>query len=467
MVKKTDVSFVMTVYNKAYYLPSVLTALLGQSGLENPEFIFIDDHSSDESVDIIKKYTQGISNVTIIANEDNRGISPRINQGIALAKGEFVRMLDSDDIFPLDSTEIMLKLARKHQADMVYGCFVKTGKEPAALEREKTGEFQYKYNEDALSTVLTGRFTRMGQLIKTEVLKKAHGADERVFIQDESIPLRAAVYALGIIKMDANVVLVPKEIGNFSGNKLQLDHDRFMAALGIDSMVKKEYRDYFNFHDMIVSCQKRLKEDGCVLRIGFPNDNSYPILKKGLRHKDIGRLTTYCMIRNIGAVKPSLAFLNSISRLGGRLQYLISFLSVGKKVYHYKYHKDRESFDAVRYKWFGGDYRKVEKKGIHFVYKIMPYKGVDTAFLLDVWPLSRTSFEMAVRHIYKHERKKIDMILYVGSLSFTPWGLWTIPHRYEPKHFNFTCNPLTKGYFDESLYDIRNWEVNLSNYDLL
>lgn len=245
------------------------------------------------------------------------------------------------------------------------------------------------------------------------------------------------------------------------------DHDRFMAALGIDSMVKKEYRDYFNFHDMIVSCQKRLKEDGCVLRIGFPNDNSYPILKKGLRHKDIGRLTTYCMIRNIGAVKPSLAFLNPISRLGGRLQYLISFLSVGKKVYHYKYHKDRESFDAVRYKWFGGDYRKVEKKGIHFVYKIMPYKGVDTAFLLDVWPLSRTSFEMAVRHIYKHERKKIDMILYVGSLSFTPWGLWTIPHRYEPKHFNFTCNPLTKGYFDESLYDIRNWEVNLSNYDLL
>ncbi len=233
MVKKTDVSFVMTVYNKAYYLPSVLTALLGQSGLENPEFIFIDDHSSDESVDIIKKYTQGISNVTIIANEDNRGISPRINQGIALAKGEFVRMLDSDDIFPLDSTEIMLKLARKHQADMVYGCFVKTGKEPAALEREKTGEFQYKYNEDALSTVLTGRFTRMGQLIKTEVLKKAHGADERVFIQDESIPLRAAVYARGIIKMDANVVLVPKEIGNFSGNKLQLDHDRFMAYYGM------------------------------------------------------------------------------------------------------------------------------------------------------------------------------------------------------------------------------------------
>ena len=245
------------------------------------------------------------------------------------------------------------------------------------------------------------------------------------------------------------------------------DDERFMAALGIDSMVKKEYRDYFNFHDMIVACQKRLKEDGCVLRIGFPNDNSYPILKKGLRHKDIGRLTTYCVIRNIGGVKPSLKLLNPVSRLFGRMLYLVSFLSVGTKVYHYKYHKDRESFDVVRYKWFGGNYQQVETDGEHFVYKIINYKGVDTAFLLDVWPLSRTFFERAVRYIYRKERKRIDMILYVGSLPFTPWSLLTVPHRYEPKHFNFTCNPLRNDFFDDSVYDIRNWEVNLSNYDLL
>ena len=63
--------------------------------------------------------------------------------------------------------------------------------------------------------MLSGRFTRMGQLIKTDVLQKAGGADERAFIQDESIPLRAAIYAQGIIKMTANVVLVPKELGKF------------------------------------------------------------------------------------------------------------------------------------------------------------------------------------------------------------------------------------------------------------
>ncbi len=229
MSERPDVSFVMTVYNKEYYLPSVLKALLGQTGLKNPEYIFVDDVSSDKSVDIIRRMTAGVKNVTIVTNPYNRGISARINQGIALAKGEWIRMLDSDDIFPLDSTEKMLKTAQETGAEMIYGCFTKTGKEPQELESCKLENFTYTYNPDALSGVLNGKFTRMGQLIKNEVLQKAEGADERAFIQDESIPLRAALFAKGVVKMTANVVLVPKEIGNFSGDKIQLDHDRFMA----------------------------------------------------------------------------------------------------------------------------------------------------------------------------------------------------------------------------------------------
>ena len=125
-----DVSFVMSVYNKEYYLPAVLDALLNQKGLKNPEFIFIDDTSKDKSVEIIREKTKNIKNVTIIAKEKNEGTSMTINQGIMLAKGKWVRMLDSDDILPLNSTIKMIEVAKKHNADMVYGLFSKTGKEP-------------------------------------------------------------------------------------------------------------------------------------------------------------------------------------------------------------------------------------------------------------------------------------------------------------------------------------------------
>ena len=224
-----DVSFVMTVYNKEYYLPSVLKALLHQTGIKNPEYIFVDDVSSDKSVEIIREATKGLPNVQIVVNEKNQGISRNTNKAIALAHGEYTRLLDSDDIFPLDSTEILLDLAKAHDADMVYGCFTKTGEEPQALTNRKTGDFTYKYYPDALNGILHDRFIRMGQLIKTSVLQASGGADERVFIQDESLPVRVAMKANGAVKMSANVVLVPKEIGNFSGNKVQLDNDRFMA----------------------------------------------------------------------------------------------------------------------------------------------------------------------------------------------------------------------------------------------
>ena len=225
-----DVSFVMTVYNKEKFLPSVLKALLNQSGLKNPEVIFVDDVSQDRSVEISEEMTKGLPNVQIVRNSKNQGISIRINQGIALAHGEYVRMLDSDDIFPIDSTERMIALAEEYDADMVYGTFTKTGKPAEELTNEfmKDG-FKYYYRKDALRAMLDGRFTRMGQLIKRDVLQKAGGADEDVFIQDETIPLRAAFYANGIVKMFANVVLVPQEDGNLSGNKIQLDHDRFLA----------------------------------------------------------------------------------------------------------------------------------------------------------------------------------------------------------------------------------------------
>lgn len=236
-----DVSFVMSVYNKEYYLPSVLEALLNQTGLKNPEFIFIDDVSKDRSVEIIREKTKGIKNVVIVAKEKNEGISKTINQGIMLAKGKWIRMLDSDDILPLNSTEKMIEIADKHNADMVYGLFTKTGKEPEELTKEYIpNEFDYKYNQDAMRAVLNGRFTRMGQLISRDVIQSAGGADVRVFIQDESIPLRAARFSKGIIKIYTNVVLVPKETNNLSKNTVQLDNDRFFAHY---YLLKDYYKD--------------------------------------------------------------------------------------------------------------------------------------------------------------------------------------------------------------------------------
>lgn len=241
----------------------------------------------------------------------------------------------------------------------------------------------------------------------------------------------------------------------------------FIAGLGIDSMVKKEHRGFFGFRDMIAACEKRMHDDGCVIRIGFPNDNSYPILIKGFKYKDIGKMITYFLPLRVGGVKPSLRFLNPLSIVGAWLVIQLSKLSLNKKEYSFRYAKERESFDKIRYKWFNGDYKTIETGGTITRYKVKVQEGVRTAFILDVHPMSKKMFDKVVRYIYKTEKRNIDLIMYVGHLPFTPMSLITMPHKYEPKHFNFTCKVLEKGYFDDSIYNINNWDVNLSNYDLL
>ena len=200
----SKLSIVVPCYNEELAIPifydetkKCLKQLVGKI-VDQAEFIFVDDVSKDKSVEIIREATKGMDNITIVAKTQNDGTSKTVNQGIELAKGKWIRMLDSDDILPLDSTKIMLDLAQKHGADMVYGKFVKTGKEPEEIAREMVvGPIEYEYSKDALRRVLKGGFTRMGQLIKADVLKKGQGADPLVFIQDESIPLRASLNSWG------------------------------------------------------------------------------------------------------------------------------------------------------------------------------------------------------------------------------------------------------------------------------
>lgn len=246
------------------------------------------------------------------------------------------------------------------------------------------------------------------------------------------------------------------------------DEEHFLVGLGLDSMTHPKHRDFFNVRDMFKACEEAMATDGCVLRIGFPNDNSYPILKKGFKYKDIGKLNTYFLPIKISGVKPNIKMLNPLSRLLSACIIGLSSFSRSKRVFSYKYGKDRSCFDDTRYKWFGGvDYCKIEVDGIKAYYKTQVQEGVKTLFILDVWPISKNGFDKIVRVIYKKEHKGIDMIIYVGHLPFTPMSLITMPHKFEPKHFNFTCKPLVKDYFDDSIYDINNWDVNLSNYDLL
>ncbi|HEX7869162.1 MAG TPA: GNAT family N-acetyltransferase, partial [Chryseobacterium sp.] len=87
------------------------------------------------------------------------------------------------------------------------------------------------------------------------------------------------------------------------------------AGLSVDTMILKEYRNFDNIFDLLSKGHKMLKESGFSFVFGFPNDNAYPLLIKGLREKDIGDLSTYILPYRIGGIKEKLKSFNFISKM--------------------------------------------------------------------------------------------------------------------------------------------------------
>lgn len=113
------VSVILPVYNVAPYLDETFASLLSQT-LQEIEIIAVNDGSKDNSEDIIKKYAQQDARISYFSQE-NQGQSAARNLALQHAKGEYIYMMDSDDV--LDDPEalrICYEYAERNKADFIF-----------------------------------------------------------------------------------------------------------------------------------------------------------------------------------------------------------------------------------------------------------------------------------------------------------------------------------------------------------
>jgi GT2 family glycosyltransferase len=91
--KTIDISYVIVNHNSLELVENLLRSILSVKAGFGFELIIIDNHSSDNSVQIIRtKYTQ----VRLIENQENKGFGYACNQGMKISHGKFVFLLNSD-----------------------------------------------------------------------------------------------------------------------------------------------------------------------------------------------------------------------------------------------------------------------------------------------------------------------------------------------------------------------------------
>ena len=111
------VSVIIPVYNVEKYLNECLDSVINQT-LKDIEIICVDDGSSDKSLEILKSYQEKDNRIKILIQQNKHSGVAR-NNGLKIAKGEYLSFLDSDDIFELDMLENMYNKAKEDDSDTV------------------------------------------------------------------------------------------------------------------------------------------------------------------------------------------------------------------------------------------------------------------------------------------------------------------------------------------------------------
>lgn len=118
------ISILMPVYNAGDFLVDAITSIKKQT-YKKWELIAVDDGSTDNSVDILKKFTKRDKRIKIFRFRKNQGLAYALNYGVLKAKGFYLARMDADDISLPRRLEVQLKYLKNHPKAVAVGSQVK------------------------------------------------------------------------------------------------------------------------------------------------------------------------------------------------------------------------------------------------------------------------------------------------------------------------------------------------------
>ena len=120
--QKQLISVILPVFNAAHYLDLTISSILNQT-YSNLELLAIYDQSSDNSLEILKKFKKIDYRVKILFNKTNN-LSDALNLGIYNSRGGYIARMDADDISEITRLEFQLENMTKNDSDICGSHFI-------------------------------------------------------------------------------------------------------------------------------------------------------------------------------------------------------------------------------------------------------------------------------------------------------------------------------------------------------
>ena len=124
------VSIITPCYNGSRYIAETIESVIKQTYLKW-EMIVVDDGSKDNSADIVRNYSKKDNRIMLV-QQKNAGSAAARNNGIRRAKGQYIALLDADDLWEPEFLEKQIKFMKEKDAVCVF-CSYKSIDEKSVL----------------------------------------------------------------------------------------------------------------------------------------------------------------------------------------------------------------------------------------------------------------------------------------------------------------------------------------------
>ena len=275
------VSVIIPVYNSAQFLKQSLESVINQT-YQNIEIICIDDGSTDNSLEILKSYSDKIT----IISQKNQGLASALTIGINQMKGKWFKWFSPDDVMYADTIETLVDTAKKYPNTIVYSNWKIIDE-----KGNKLRDFcETNYNElsdfEYYIRLLDGQQINVNtSLVPSSLFEKCiiRKLDDPVAI-DYDFLLRAALL------YNVKFYLIQKPLIKYRIHTKQLSHNNISKTLDYISKIKSEIFQHLDessrnrfIHELEVyqnskSTKRKTMEFGMKLLQSVPSSVSDRIL---------------------------------------------------------------------------------------------------------------------------------------------------------------------------------------------
>ena len=225
------VSVIIPVYNSAQFLKESLESIINQT-YTNIEIICVNDGSTDNSLEILKQYSDKIT----ILSQENHGLASALNLGISTMKGSWFKWFSPDDVMYPYTIEILVDTAKKNSDTIVYSDW-----EIIDKKGNKLREFhESNYNE--LSNFEYNIRLLDGQLINVNTALIPSSLFEINSILDlaDNVAIDYDFFLSSALLHDTKFYLISKTLIKYRIHSNQLSHKNISKTIDYISKIKNE-----------------------------------------------------------------------------------------------------------------------------------------------------------------------------------------------------------------------------------